>query len=639
MVPRMGSTAPHTTPSVAPQPETADFAASVTLRIVSDRAERFDGVVELPLELGRLDPTRIPPDELHRVVPTARAAGRLAIADSDTTDISRTQLRIEPAGPGAVRLVNQSGSIAVRCFERPAIPPGATAEQRLPVTVEIGRVIIELEAAAARPRPAEEVGLQTLALPAPRLSEGPSLFQKHSFTDLVSSLQPDAIDGLVAWWRNVIGVLQSASNSDDFFHKAAQAMVRLVRLDVGAVFLHEQGEWRPAALESSTPTSARPSRSLLARVLQEKRTFWNAVEASVDVLSSMASIDAFVASPILDREERVIGALYGHRSREGIEATQAGISSLEALLVETLACGVAGGLARLEQERSAVARKVQFEQFFTPQLAGELEANPDLLRGRDADVTVLFCDIRNFSGITERLGPAQTMEWVGGVLSSLSDEVAATGGVLVDYIGDELMAMWGAPSPQADHAARACDAARRMLRSLPEINARWEREIGCPTMVGVGVNSATARVGNTGSTRKFKYGPLGNGVNLASRVQGATKYLRVPLVVTGSTRELLDDSYLVRRLCTVQVVNIVEPVDLYELDCAGGDERPALFAAYDEARSAFESGRFAAAARSLGDLLARFPNDGPSLLLLSRAVEHMLDEPKDFSPVWRLPGK
>lgn len=613
--------------------------ATLTLTIISDRIDRFESQVKLPLELGRFDPTRSPPDELYRVVPNALAAGRLAIADKDTIDISRMQMRIEPASPGAIRLVNLSTSIPVRCFERPAIPPAETAEQRLPVTLEIGCVILELELPTSQPRAAEDPEYQTLALPAPRLSEGSSLFQKQTFTELVSSLQPAAIDGLVTWWRNVIGVLQSASSSDDFFHKAAEAIVKLVRLDVGAVFLHQDGVWRPAALQSFGIKNARPSNTLLAKILKEKRTFWNKVDASVDVLSSMASIDAYVASPILDREGRVIGALYGHRSRNSVTMGHADITSLEALLVETLACGVAGGLARLEQERSALAQKVQFEQFFTPQLAGELEANPDLLRGRDADVTVLFCDIRNFSGITERLGPAQTMEWVGGVLSVLSDEVAATGGVLVDYIGDELMAMWGAPSPQVDHAARACTAARRMLEKLPEINERWRREIDCPTAVGIGVNSATARVGNTGSTRKFKYGPLGNGVNLASRVQGATKYLRVPLMITGSTRRLLDDSYLVRRLCTVRVVNIVEPVDLYELDSAGGDGRRELFAAYDDARSAFDEGRFNVAARALGDVLAKFPNDGPSLLLLSRAVENMLAEPSDFSPVWHLPGK
>jgi adenylate cyclase len=241
--------------------------------------------------------------------------------------------------------------------------------------------------------------------------------------------------------------------------------------------------------------------------------------------------------------------------------------------------------------------------------------------------------------VSERLGPAQTMEWIGGVLNPLSDEVAATGGVLVDYIGDELMAMWGAPSSQPDHAALACRTAQRMVAALPGIDAQWQGVIGGPTRFGIGINSAAARVGNTGSARKFKYGPLGNGVNLASRVQGATKYLRVNSIITGSTRRLLDASYRVRRLCTVRVVNIAEPVELFELDCGDAPRRDELFPRYDEALAAFEAGNFSNASRLLGGLLDAFPGDGPALVLLSRAVDAMVNESADFSVVWRLPGK
>jgi adenylate cyclase len=128
-------------------------------------------------------------------------------------------------------------------------------------------------------------------------------------------------------------------------------------------------------------------------------------------------------------------------------------------------------------------------------------------------------------------------------------------------------------------------------------------------------------------------------VNLASRVQGTTKYLRVPAIVTGSTRRLVGDAFPARRLCSVRVVNIVEPVDLFELALEDGSERAGLFAAYEEALTAFDSGRFAAATKILGDLLAGAPADGPALVLLSRAVACMIDEPRDFSPVWTLPGK
>lgn len=178
-----------------------------------------------------------------------------------------------------------------------------------------------------------------------------------------------------------------------------------------------------------------------------------------------------------------------------------------------------------------------------------------------------------------------------------------------------------------------------MVEHAGEIDARWQATIGSPTRFGIGINSAPARVGNTGSTRKFKYGPLGNGVNLASRVQGATKYLKVPAIVTGSTRQRLDDSFLTRRLCRVRVVNIVEPVELFELDCSGEPRHRERFAHYEDALAAFDAGEFSTAVKILGNLLAAFPGDGPALVLLSRAVECMISEPRDFSPVWELPGK
>ncbi|MFM8985225.1 MAG: adenylate/guanylate cyclase domain-containing protein [Planctomycetia bacterium] len=593
-----------------------------------------------PVELGRIDPAA--QDRERLFVPLPRDGGlRLPIAPPGTSGVSRRQLRIEPLPHAAARITNLSGSIEVPCAGRAAIAPGATVELPLPTDLWIGAIAVTLavdEGDAADAEAAETDVFQPLDSPVTR-GDSVSIFQKRTVSSLLANVPPATVDALVSWWQNVIAVLQSASNSNDFFQKAAQAVVRLVGLDVGAVFLHENGAWRPAALETSGHRTARPSTTVLRRVLEEKRTFYSRVDPTAGVFTSIAAIDAYVAAPILDRDDAVIGAVYGHRSREIAAAAAAEITHLEALLVQTLASGVAAGLARMEHEKASLARKVQFEQFFSPELAAQLDAQPDLLAGRDAEVTVLFCDIRGFSGASERLGPAQTMNWVGGVLSTLSDQVAATGGVLVDYIGDEMMAMWGAPSAQPDHAVLACRTARLMLEHAGEIDARWQATIGAPTRFGIGINSAPARVGNTGSTRKFKYGPLGNGVNLASRVQGATKYLKVPAIVTGPTRRLLDDSFLTRRLCRVRVVNIVEPVDLFELDCGGEPANRERFAHYEDALAAFDAGEFSKAAKILGNLLAAFPGDGPSLVLLSRAVDCMIREPRDFSPVWELPGK
>src|SRR5262249_14941830 len=267
-----------------------------------------------------------------------------------------------------------------------------------------------------------------------------------------------------------------------------------------------------------------------------------------------------------------LGALHGDRRQRSAAAPQ--ITKLEAMLVEVLAGGLAAGLARLKHEQAAVAAQVRFEQFFTPDLARQLAARPELLTAQDREATVLFCDIRGYSRISERLGPARTLAWSSDVLGALSDCVLAQRGVVVNYIGDELLAMWGAPEDQPDHPRLACRAALAMLDRLPALDERWQAELGEPLAVGVGVNTRMACGGNIGSPCKFLYGAQGHTVNLASRVQGATKYLKNRLLVTGATYHRLGGDVPGRRLCRVRVVNIAEPVDLYELTPPGqGDER------------------------------------------------------------------
>lgn len=608
----------------------------ILLTVSRDGAETFTGECTGVVELGRRDPARMPPEPLHAAVPIDGGI-RIVVADAGEGDISRRQVRLEALAHGALRIENLSAGVAVRCQGRPPVPPGRVAEYPLPVVLQWGRFTVRAAAVTHAGAAAGRADLCTLDEKTTFLPD-PGSLADGGFSREVATLPPPAVAGLVRWWRTVIAVLQSASNSDQFFHRAVESLVKLVGLDLGAVFLHVDGEWRPVALSSGSGPAARASTGVLRRVLEERRTFWNRVEGDGDGSESIAMIDAFVASPILGPDDTVIGVLYGHRSRQP-GRTVAGISQLEAMLVETLACGVAAGLARLREQQAALARKVTLEQFFTPELAGQLETRPDLLDGRDVDVSVLFCDIRGFSRVAGRIGPQATLRWVHEVLSALSDEVAATGGVLVDYVGDELMAMWGAPGDQPDHAALAAATAQRMVAALPRLNERWQCEINATTAYGIGINSGMARVGNVGSTRKFKYGPLGDVVNLAARVRGATKYFRVDTLVTGDVCSRLDGSFLTRRLCAVHMVNIERPIELFELDAGVEPTRSDLFAGYAAALAAYEEGRYSSAAREIGDLLARFPKDGPSLILLTRTVEAMAQDLAEPPRAWTLPGK
>ena len=151
------------------------------------------------------------------------------------------------------------------------------------------------------------------------------------------------------------------------------------------------------------------------------------------------------------------------------------------------------------------------------------------------------------------------------MMECLSERIVEHGGVIVDYAGDGIFAMWNAPARQADHAARACRAGLAMLGELPALNARWGHEAAGALALGIGINTGEALVGNTGSTRKFKYGPHGHAVNLASRVQDATKKLGLPLLITASTRERLPATLLMRRIGRVVLPGVREPVVAYEL--------------------------------------------------------------------------
>ncbi len=464
-----------------------------------------------------------------------------------------------------------------------------------------------------------------------------------SFTSLTLPTQAKgeefALEEIVHWLQGTLGVLQSAAGSSDFFDKAALALVEAIGLDSGRVLLREGDSWRMVASRSAGGPclpERPPSRVVLERVRFDRRTFYLS-PSEITTASGLGGLEAVVAAPILDENGEVLGLLYGDRQRGPHPGDVPSIGQVEALLVELLASSIAAGLARIEMSRAATAARVQLEQFFTVDLARQIAEHPELLEGQDAEITVLFCDIRGFSRISERLGPTWTVHWINNVMGTLSDCVLDHKGVLVDYIGDMLMAMWGAPEARPDHAVLACRAAIDMVGLLPELNARWEPTLGEPMNLGVGLNTGMARVGNIGSHRKFKYGPLGNTVNVASRVEGLNRHLKTRLLVSEATHVRLEGAFPSRRLGLVKVNNIAEPVEIYELatpDRVGWDT---LKRDYESALVNFEAGAFLEAARTLGALLPDHPEDGLSLVLMSRVVACMVD-PESFSRVFIPPG-
>jgi adenylate cyclase len=611
---------------------------SIEIRVFDQDRLLFSEEFNEPVELGRQSETR---EALYAGKRLGGGNWRVAIAGLAEKTVSRKHILIEPLSGRKARVTNQSSVLAFHLPDGSELRPGMTRDTMIPAFFSIGNKVVRVQPAESdefqfcvlndhTPTPGRLVAPGRAAMPLPPL---------HGAAGGEDSDERD--EGLVHWIQAFMEVLQSAVDVNELYGTAARSVVDLVGLDTGRALTYHQSCWSVLDPVGSRAADTEwvPSRKILARLNRERRTFWQEPKENGMEGGSLAGVNLVVAAPILNRRGEVIGALYGERRPGGMTASLPKIKKLDALLVELLASGVAAGIARIEQEKAAVAARVQFEQFFTPELAAELAARPDLLKGRDVEVTLLFCDIRGFSRISERVGPATTVRWISDVMGVLSDCVLAQKGVLIDYIGDELIAMWGAPKEEPAHASLACLAALDMLAKLPELSDRWQSVLGEPIDLGIGLNTGVAQVGNTGSHRKFKYGALGNTVNLASRVQGATKYMKTRLLVTGTTRAQLDDSFACRRLCTAGVVNIARPADLFELVAPGQPGWDDLRNHYESALAKFEARDFGGAAQVLGNLLPDHQTDGPTLVLLSRVVNCLIEEPADFDPVWRLSGK
>ena len=202
--------------------------------------------------------------------------------------------------------------------------------------------------------------------------------------------------------------------------------------------------------------------------------------------------------------------------------------------------------ALLAEQRQRQAIQTAFGRYVSPAIVERLVTNPELLSlgGETRELTILFADIRGFSSLSETLkdDPQRLNKLINAVLGPLSDIVMAHGGTIDKYIGDSIMAFWGAPLADPDHAAHAVAAAQAMLAAMDGINADLAATMGValpPIEIGIGVNSGDCVVGNIGSERHFNYSALGDPVNIASRLVGLSKTYGVHLLIGEATARLL----------------------------------------------------------------------------------------------------
>ena len=213
-----------------------------------------------------------------------------------------------------------------------------------------------------------------------------------------------------------------------------------------------------------------------------------------------------------------------------------------------------------------------FGQYVPPELVDEMAKNPEgySMEGRKAELTVLFSDVRGFTTISEGLQPDQLAALMNEYLGAMTQVVRRHRGTLDKYIGDAIMAFWGAPLADAEHAAHAVDTALEMQTALKSLNTTL-RAKGWPELkIGIGINTGMMTVGDMGSPVRKAYTVMGDAVNLGSRLEGITKQYGVGIIVGEGTREKLGDAFVLRELDRVRVKGKAEPVGIYEpLERAG----------------------------------------------------------------------
>lgn len=208
-----------------------------------------------------------------------------------------------------------------------------------------------------------------------------------------------------------------------------------------------------------------------------------------------------------------------------------------------------------------------FKHYFSPAVLEEIIKNPDSLKlgGQRREVTVLFSDIRNFTTITEALPPEQLTKLLQEYFSEMTKEIYKTNGVLDKFIGDAIMAFWGAPIEQPDSADRAVKTATAMIRRLKVLQKRWLSE-GLPEIdAGVGINTGVVTVGNMGSTERFDYTLIGDAVNAAARLEGLNKDYKTHIIISENTKQKLKRKYLLRSLGEVKVKGKLKTINIFEI--------------------------------------------------------------------------
>ncbi|MEQ9559230.1 MAG: adenylate/guanylate cyclase domain-containing protein, partial [Rhodospirillales bacterium] len=303
-----------------------------------------------------------------------------------------------------------------------------------------------------------------------------------------------------------------------------------------------------------------------------------------------------------------------------------------------------GSMLMLEDISSEKRMKSTMSRYMDPGLADQLmKGGEDILGGKSLEATILFSDVRSFTTLTESLGPQGTVQMLNEYFTIMVDCISRENGMLDKFIGDAIMAGFGVPLPLEDCEDRALRAAIAMLRELDEWNVTRVKKGDMPIDMGIGLNTGNIVSGNIGSPKRMDFTMIGDGVNLAARLESACKQYSARLLISEFTYRKLKGTYRIRDIDKVIVKGKTEPVGVYEvLDFHTDETFPNLMEAvnhFKSGRGHYDKGDWDKATKAFKEAIALNPNDKLAETYIGRCEQLKAEPPKDWNGVWVMTSK
>ena len=414
-------------------------------------------------------------------------------------------------------------------------------------------------------------------------------------------------------------ILQSMSNgvltfgADGLVQKANNAALRIFRLETSPEVLHAK----------------------TAEQLFHGKNAWLA--ETVKTVVATGKTDTSVDQDLWLRQDDDLAADERRRDKASVNIN---VVQLKDAKGEPMGC-----MMVLEDITKEKRLKGTMSRYMNKALADRLaEEGEESLGGKLVKATCLFTDIRSFTSISERIGPQETVSMLNEYFSLMVDVLMGNGGILDKYIGDAIMAVFGAPFPGERDADNAVATGVGMLRALRELNGKRRGQGQDPLEMGIGINTDEVLSGNIGSLKRMDFTVIGDGVNLASRLEGANKPYGTQLLISEFTKRALHAKYLLREVDLIRVKGKSAPVAIFEvMDHYDLEQLPhlgELLSTYHAGLEHYRRKEWHQARHIFSEVLLMHPADTVARLYKERCfhfIEHPPDD--DWDGVWTMKSK